>query len=233
VEAYTGNIADHTPIHPEYVARVLDEVSPDDTVFTVDTGMNNVWAARYLTPNGRRRVIGSFTHGTMANALPHAIGAAYAAPGRKVVSLSGDGGLSMLLGELITVHQHRLPVATVVFNNSSLGMVRLEMLVDGMPAYQTDHPPVDYAAIAGAIGMRSLRVTRPDEVRDALREAVEATEAVLVDVVTDPNALSIPSRITADQVAGFALSAGRTVLQGGVGSMIDLARSNLRNIPRP
>ncbi|MFL1426487.1 MULTISPECIES: pyruvate dehydrogenase [unclassified Nocardiopsis] len=233
VEAYTGNIADHTPIHPEYVARVLDEVAPDDTVFTVDTGMNNVWAARYLTPNGRRRVIGSFTHGTMANALPHAIGAAYAAPDRKVVSLSGDGGLSMLLGELITVHQHGLPVATVVFNNSSLGMVRLEMLVDGMPAYQTDHPPVDYAAIAGAIGMRALRVTRPDEVRDALREAVEATEAVLVDVVTDPNALSIPSRITADQVAGFALSAGRTVLQGGVGSMVDLARSNLRNIPRP
>ncbi|MGQ4269543.1 pyruvate dehydrogenase [Nocardiopsis changdeensis] len=233
VEAYTGDIADRTPIHPEYVARVLDEVAPDDTVFTVDTGMNNVWAARYLTPNGRRRVIGSFSHGTMANALPHAIGAAYAAPGRKVVSLSGDGGLSMLLGELITVHQHRLPVATVVFNNSSLGMVRLEMMVDGLPAFQTDHPPVDYAAIAGAIGMRSLRVTRPDEVRDALREAVEAAEPVLVDVVTDPNALSIPSRISADQVVGFALSAGRTVLRGGVGSMIDLARSNLRNIPRP
>ncbi|MFD6099539.1 pyruvate dehydrogenase [Nocardiopsis flavescens] len=233
VEAYTGDIADHTPIHPEYVARVLDEVAPDDAVFTVDTGMNNVWAARYLTPNGRRRVIGSFTHGTMANALPQAVGAAFAAPHGKVVSLSGDGGLSMLLGELITVHQHRLPVATVVFDNSSLGMVRLEMMVDGIPAHQTDHPPVDYAAIARAIGMRSLRVTRPDEVRDALHEAVTADEAVLVDVVTDPNALSIPSRITADQVAGFALSAGRTVLQGGVGSMIDLARSNLRNIPRP
>ncbi|WP_306371331.1 pyruvate dehydrogenase [Nocardiopsis sp. CC223A] len=233
VEAYTGNIADHTPIHPEYVARVLDEVAPDDAVFTVDTGMNNVWAARYLTPNGRRRVIGSFSHGTMANALPHAIGAAYAAPGRKVVSLSGDGGLSMLLGELITVHQHGLPVATVVFNNSSLGMVRLEMMVEGLPAFQTDHPPVDYAAIAGAIGMRALRVTRPGEVRDALREAVEAAEPVLVDVVTDPNALSIPSRVSADQIAGFALSAGRTVLRGGVGSMIDLARSNLRNIPRP
>ncbi|MDE3723468.1 pyruvate dehydrogenase [Nocardiopsis sp. N85] len=233
VEAYTGNIADRTPIHPEYVARLLDEAAPDDAVFTVDTGMNNVWAARYLTPNGRRRVIGSFTHGSMANALPHAIGAAYAAPDRRVISLSGDGGLSMLLGELITVHQHGLPITTVVFDNSSLGMVRLEMMVDGMPAFQTDHPPVDYAAIAGAIGMRALRVTRPDEVRDALREAIAAPEAVLVDVVTDPNALSIPSRITADQVAGFALSAGRTVLQGGVGSMIDLARSNLRNLPRP
>ncbi len=233
VDAYTKNIERHTPIHPEYVASVLDALAPDDTVFTVDTGMNNVWAARYLTPNGRRRVIGSFTHGTMANALPHAVGAAYAAPDRKVVSLSGDGGLSMLLGELITVHQHDLPITTVVFNNSSLGMVRLEMMVDGMPAFETDHAPVDYAKIAEAIGMRSIRVEDPRDVHDALRDALAARTPVLVDVVTDPNALSMPSRITADQVTGFALSAGRTVLRGGVGSMIDLARSNLRNIPRP
>ncbi|MFE9638104.1 pyruvate dehydrogenase [Nocardiopsis alba] len=233
VDAYTRNIEHHTPIHPEYVAGILDDVAPDDTVFTVDTGMNNVWAARYLTPNGRRRVIGSFTHGTMANALPHAIGAAYAAPERRIVSMSGDGGLSMLLGELITVVQHRLPITTVVFDNSSLGMVRLEMMVDGMPAFQTDHPPVDYAAIAEAIGMRSIRVERPTDVRAAFEDALSADEPVLVDVVTDPNALSVPSRITAGQVTGFALSAGRTVLQGGVGTMIDMARSNLRNIPRP
>ncbi|MEU3020490.1 pyruvate dehydrogenase [Nocardiopsis sp. NPDC007018] len=233
VDAYTRDIEHHTPIHPEYVASVLDALAPDDTVFTVDTGMNNVWAARYLTPNGRRRVIGSFTHGTMANALPHAVGAAYAAPDRKVVSLSGDGGLSMLLGELVTVHQHDLPITTVVFNNSSLGMVRLEMMVDGMPPFETDHAPVDYARIAEAVGMRAIRVEDPREVRDALRDALAADVPVLVDVVTDPNALSMPSRITADQVTGFALSAGRTVLRGGVGSMIDLARSNLRNIPRP
>ena len=139
----------------------------------------------------------------------------------------------MLLGELITVHQHDLPITTVVFDNSSLGMVKLEMMVDGMPSFQTDHPHVDYAAVAAAIGMRALRVERPDQVRDALREALAAHEPVLVDVVTYPNALSMPSRITADQVAGFALSAGRTVLQGGVGTMVDMARSNLRNIPRP
>ena len=233
VDAYTKNIEHHTPIHPEYVASILDSLAPDDTVFTVDTGMNNVWAARYLTPNGRRRVIGSFTHGTMANALPHAIGAAYAAPDRKVVSMSGDGGLSMLLGELITVQQHDLPITTVVFNNSSLGMVRLEMMVDGMPAFETDHAPVDYAKVAEAVGMRAIRVEDPQDVREALHEALTADGPVLVDVVTDPNALSMPSRITADQVTGFALSAGRTVLHGGVGSMIDLARSNLRNIPRP
>lgn len=139
----------------------------------------------------------------------------------------------MLLGELITVQQHGLPITTVVFNNSSLGMVRLEMMVDGMPAFQTDHPPVDHAAVAKAVGMPSIRVEDPRKVRQALDEALTADGPVLVDVVTDPNALSVPSRITADQITGFALSAGRTVLQGGVGAMIDLARSNLRNIPRP
>ncbi|QVQ54803.1 pyruvate dehydrogenase [Spiractinospora alimapuensis] len=233
VDAYTRDIEHHTPIHPEYVANCLDEVADDSAIFTVDTGMNNVWAARYLTPNGRRRVIGSFSHGSMANALPHAIGAAYAAPDRTVVSLSGDGGLSMLLGELITVRQQGLPITTVVFNNSSLGMVKLEMMVDGMPSFQTDHPPVDYAAVARAIGMRSVRVEEPRDVHEALRQALAADEPFLVDVITDPNALSIPSSITAEQVAGFALSAGRTVLQGGVGQMIEMARSNLRNIPRP
>ena len=116
---------------------MLDDLAADDAIFTVDTGMNNVWAARYLTPNGRRRVMGSFNHGTMANALPHAIGAAFASPGRQVIAMSGDGGLSMLLGELLTVHLHQLPLTVVVFNNSALGMVELEMLVDGFPAYAT------------------------------------------------------------------------------------------------
>src|SRR5262249_52410116 len=118
VDAYTRNIEAHVPIHPEYAASILDEFAADDAVFTVDTGMCNVWAARYITPNGRRRVIGSFLHGTMANALPHAIGAQLAYPGRQVISMSGDGGLGMLLGELLTVALHRLPVKIVVFNNS-------------------------------------------------------------------------------------------------------------------
>jgi diketogulonate reductase-like aldo/keto reductase len=144
VEAYTRDIEHHVPIHPEYAARVLDEVATEDAVFTVDTGMCNVWAARYITPNGRRRVIGSFRHGSMANALPQAVGAQLADPERNVISMSGDGGLEMLLGELITVRQHELPVKIVTFNNSSLGMVKLEMLVDGMPDFQTDHPTVDH-----------------------------------------------------------------------------------------
>lgn len=125
VSAYTHDVERHIPIHPEYAATVLDELAADDAVFTVDTGMSNVWAARYLTPNGRRRVIGSFLHGTMANALPHAIGAQFADAGRQVISMSGDGGLGMLMGELLTVKLHDLPVKTIVFNNSSLGMVKL------------------------------------------------------------------------------------------------------------
>lgn len=233
VDAYTRNVDHHTPIHPEYAASLLDEVADDDTVFTVDTGMNNVWAARYLTPNGRRRVIGSFSHGTMANALPHAVGAAFADRSRQVVSLSGDGGLAMLLGELLTVQQHDLQVKTIVFNNASLGMVRLEMMVDGLPAYETDHAPVDYSAIARGVGIPAWRVEQPGDVRSALTEALRAPGAALVELITDPNALSVPSHITFGQVKGFALAAGRTVLDGGVGTMLDLARANLRNIPRP
>lgn len=233
VDAYTSKVEDRVPIHPEYAARVLDEVAAEDAVFTVDTGMCNVWAARYLTVNGRRRVIGSFVHGTMANALPHAIGAQLAHPGRQVVSMSGDGGLGMLLGELLTVALHRLPVKIVTFNNSSLGMVKLEMMVDGLPDYQTDHDPVDYAAIAKAAGIHAVRVEQPGDVRAGLSEAFGHPGPALVDLVTDPNALAIPPHLTAAEVRGFALAATKVVLGGGVGRMLEMARTNVRNIPRP
>ena len=233
VGAYTRNIEHHLPIHPEYVAFVLDELAAEDAVFTVDTGMCNVWAARYITPNGRRRVIGSWHHGTMANALPHAIGAQFAFPGRQVISMSGDGGLAMLMGELLTVRLHDLPVKIVLFNNSSLGMVKLEMLVEGFPHYETDHRSVDFSAIARGAGLSAWRVTEPGGVREALGEALSSPGPELVEVVTDPNALSIPPRITAEQVGSFALAGGKVVLNGGVGRMIEMARSNLRYIPRP
>ncbi|WP_181768625.1 pyruvate dehydrogenase [Streptomyces albidus (ex Kaewkla and Franco 2022)] len=233
VKAYTRKVEKHTPIHPEYVAALLDDEADDDAVFTVDTGMCNVWAARYLTPNGRRRVIGSFTHGSMANALPQAIGAQFTDRGRQVVSMSGDGGFSMLMGDFLTLVQYDLPVKVVLFNNSSLGMVELEMMVDGMPPHGTGVPHTDYAAIARAAGAHGVRVEKPKQLRDALREAFQHKGPALVDVVTDANALSLPPRITREQVSGFALSAGRTVLAGGVGSMVRMARSNLRNIPRP
>jgi pyruvate dehydrogenase (quinone) len=233
VHAYTRDVDRHTPIHPEYVASVLDEEAAADAVFTVDTGMCCVWAARYLTPNGRRRILGSFVHGSMANALPQAIGAQFLDRGRQVVSLSGDGGFSMLMGDFLTLVQYDLPVKVVVFNNSSLGMVDLEMMVDGLPPHGTSYPHADYAAIATAAGARGIRVERPDQVRDALREAFAHDGPALVDVVTDPAALAVPPKITAEQLTGFALSASRTVLTGGVGRMLHLARTNLRNIPRP
>ncbi|TWV44416.1 pyruvate dehydrogenase [Streptomyces misionensis] len=233
VGAYTHDAGRHTPIHPEYVASVLDEEASDDAVFTVDTGMCCVWAARYLTPNGRRRVLGSFVHGSMANALPQAIGAQFLDRSRQVVSLSGDGGFSMLMGDFLTLVQYGLPVKVVVFNNSSLGMVDLEMMVDGLPPHGTGYPHTDFAAIADAAGARGIRVEKPAQVREALREAFAHDGPALVDVVTDPNALALPPKITTEQVTGFALSAGRAVLTGGVGRMIDLARANLRNVPRP
>jgi pyruvate dehydrogenase (quinone) len=233
VSSYTRNVTTHKPIHPEYVADQLDDVAAADAVFTVDTGMCNVWAARYLTPNGRRRIIGSFSHGSMANALPQAIGAQLLDRRRQVVALCGDGGFSMLMGDFLTLLQYELPVKVVLFDNSSLGMVELEMLVSGLPAHGTSYRNPDFAAIARAAGATGIRVTEPSDVRDALREALNAPGPALVDVVTDPNALSLPPKITGEQVSGFALSMSRTVLTGGVGKALAMARSNLRNIPRP
>ncbi|CAM5571869.1 MULTISPECIES: pyruvate dehydrogenase [Streptomyces] len=233
VKAYTRKVEKHTPIHPEFVASVLDEEAEANAIFTVDTGMCNVWAARYISPNGRRRVIGSFTHGSMANALPQAIGAQFTDRRRQVVSMSGDGGFSMLMGDFLTLVQYDLPVKVVLFNNSSLGMVELEMMVAGLPAYGTDNHNPDFAAIARAAGAHGVRVEKPKELRGALRDAFKHKGPALVDVVTDPNALSMPPKISRDMVQGFALSAGKIVLEGGVGRMVQMARSNLRNIPRP
>ncbi|MEU8887680.1 pyruvate dehydrogenase [Streptomyces sp. NPDC048442] len=233
IKAYTRKVEKHTPIHPEYVASVLDELADDDAVFTVDTGMCNVWAARYLTPNGRRRVIGSFSHGSMANALPQAIGAQFVDRDRQVVSMSGDGGFSMLMGDFLTLVQYDLPVKVVLFNNSSLGMVELEMLVDGLPSYGTTNQNPDFSAVARACGAYGVRVEKPKQLAGALKDAFRHRGPALVEVVTDPNALSIPPRIKAQQVKGFALSAGKVVLDGGVGRMVQMARSNLRNVPRP
>ena len=233
VSAYTTNVERHIPIHPEYVASILDEEAADDAVFTVDTGMCNVWAARYISPNGRRRVIGSFTHGSMANALPQAIGAQFIDRGRQVISMSGDGGFAMLMGDFLTLAQHGLPVKVVLFDNSALGMVALEMMVAGLRPYGIDNHNPDFAAIANAAGVRGIRVERPAEVRDGIRDALDHDGPALVDIVTDPDALSMPPHITGQQLGGFAVYSSRMVLEGGVGRMVRMARTNLRNIPRP
>ena len=230
VGAYTRNVKRLSPIHPEYVASVLDEVAAQDAVFTADTGMTNVWQARYIRPLGTRRIIGSFKHGTMANALPHAIGAQFAYPDRQVISMSGDGGLSMLLGELVTAATYRLPLTVVLFNNSTLGMVKLEQLVDGLPDFGVDVPGTDYSQVAAAMGFQSRRVIKAKEVEPALREALAHQGPSLVEVITDPNALSMPPQISSDQVFGFATAISKVVMNGGAGEAVSMARSNLRNI---
>ena len=233
VEAYTSNVDKHTPIHPEYIADLIDKNADEDAIFTVDTGMCNVWGARYITANGKREQIGSFRHGTMANALPQALGAQAAHPGRQVITFSGDGGLSMLMGELLTVKLHNLPIKMFVFNNSSLGMVKLEMLVQGLPEHETDHDSVNFAKIAEASGIKHFRIEDPKDAPEQIKKALAYNGPALIDVVTDPNALSLPPTLTIEQLMGFSKAATRTVLDGGVGQMITMAKSNLRNIPRP
>ena len=233
VGAYTRNVEKMHPIHPEYAAHLLNETAAKDAIVTADTGMCNVWTARYLDPLGTRRLIGSFLHGSMANALPMALGAQVAYPDRQVVSVSGDGGLSMLLGELITAKMYDLPVKVVVFNNSTLGMVKLEMLVNGLPDFQTDVPDTNYAEIARAIGFHAERVEDASRLEDAYREAFAAPGPALVEVITDPNALSLPPAITGGQVVGFATAMSKIVLNGGIAEAFSMATSNMRNIPRP
>ncbi|KKO77202.1 pyruvate dehydrogenase [Corynebacterium sp. HMSC074A09] len=233
VEAYTSGVEKHTPIHPEYIADLIDQQADEDAIFTVDTGMCNVWGARYITANGKREQIGSFRHGTMANALPMAIGAQAAHPDRQVITFSGDGGLSMLMGELLTVKLHNLPVKMFVFNNSSLGMVKLEMLVQGLPEHETDHEHVNYAKIAEGAGIKHFRIEDPKDAPRLIKEALAYDGPALIDVVTDPNALSLPPTLTFEQLLGFSKAATRTVFGGGVGQMLSMAKSNLRNIPRP
>ena len=232
VGAYTRNVEKMHPIHPEYAAHLLNETAAKDAIVTADTGMCNVWTARYLDPLGTRRLIGSFLHGSMANALPMALGAQVAFPDRQVVSVSGDGGLSMLLGELITAKMYNLPVKVVVFNNSTLGMVKLEMLVNGIPDFQTDVPDTNYAEIARAIGFHAERVEDASRLPDAYREAFAAPGPALVEVITDPNALSLPPAITGGQVVGFATAMSKIVLNGGIAEAFSMATSNMRNIPR-
>jgi pyruvate dehydrogenase (quinone) len=221
---------DDQPIHPQYVARLVDQVAAEDAVFIPDVGSPVVWAARYLRMNGTRRLIGSFTHGSMANALSQSIGAQASHPGRQVVALAGDGGLTMLLGELLTLRQHDLPVKIVVFNNSSLNFVELEMKAAGFVNYGTELHNPDLAAVARAIGLHAVRVERSSELEGAIRDVLSHPGPALLDVVTDRQELSVPPSITAEQVKGFTLYALRTVLSGRGDEVVDLARTNIRQI---
>jgi pyruvate dehydrogenase (quinone) len=230
LNVYVDNIGKQTPMHPEPVAAALNEIAAEDAIFTADTGMCNVWSSRYIRAAKERRLIGSFTHGSMANALPQAIGAQCAYPGRQVIAMAGDGGLAMLMGDLLTLTQYNLPIKIVLFNNSALGMVKLEMEVDGMPDYQTDLKNPNFAKLAEAIGMMGVRIENRADLSAGLKKALANPGPALIDVVTDPNALSLPSHISADQVIGFGLAMGKLVLSGGIDEVIDTIETNIRNI---
>ncbi|GAB2743675.1 ubiquinone-dependent pyruvate dehydrogenase [Sinomonas soli] len=218
------------PLHPQFVTRTLDRLAADDAVFTADVGTPVIWAARYLTMNGRRRLVGSFTHGSMANALPHAMGAQAAFPGRQVVALAGDGGLSMLMGELLTLRQNRLPVKLVVFNNASLNFIELEMKSVGFVNFGTGLDNPNFAAVAEAMGLKGVRVNDSSELEAGLAEALAHDGPALVDVATMREELAMPPTITAQQAGGFTLYALRTVLSGRGDEVLDLARANWRRV---
>jgi len=219
-----------SPLHPQFVAATIDRLAAPDAVFTADVGTPCIWAARYLHMNGTRRLIGSFNHGSMANALPHAIGAQASQPGRQVVAMSGDGGLAMLLGELITLRQLQLPVKVVVFSNGALSFVELEMKAAGIVTYGTDLDNPDFAGIARASGLLGIRVDKAGELEGALRQAFGHDGPALVEVRTARHELSLPPKLTYGQIKGFTLYATRTILSGGGAELVELTRTNLREL---
>jgi pyruvate dehydrogenase (quinone) len=230
LRAYVDHVGTRRPIHPEYVAANLNELAAKDAVFTMDTGMSTVWGARYLNAAKGRRFLGSFNHGSMANALPQAIGALAAYPGRQVISLSGDGGLAMLMGDLLTIPQYQMPLKIVVFNNHRLGMVQMEMEVAGLPHYGCELKNPNFATIAQAIGLLGLRVEDPAEVRPALEQALASSGPALVDVVTDPNVLAMPPKATVQQAKGFAMAMTKMAFTGEIGDVLDTVMANWREL---
>lgn len=216
-----------SPVHPQYVARAINELAAADAIFSCDVGTPTIWAARYLTMNGKRRLLGSFNHGSMANALPQAIGAQASHPGRQVVSLSGDGGLAMLMGDLLTLRQVELPVKVVVFKNNSLAFVELEMKAAGLLDFATDLRNPNFARLAEAAGLLGLTAETHEQVRPMISQALAHDGPALLEVLVHRQELAMPPTISLDQMAGFGLFMLKAVLSGRGDQVIDLAKVNL------
>ncbi|MBV8703659.1 MAG: ubiquinone-dependent pyruvate dehydrogenase [Acetobacteraceae bacterium] len=214
-------------IHPQFVAKTLSEIAAEDAVFTFDVGTPTIWAARYFKVNGKRRLIGSLNHGSMANALPQAIGVQAAFPGRQVVSFSGDGGFTMLMGDLLTLVQQKLPVKVVVLNNGTLGFVEMEMKAAGFLDTGVELVNPDFAAMAGGAGLFAKRVEDPADLAGALRAVLGHDGPALLDVVSARQELAMPPTIGREQVAGFSLWLVKAVINGRGSEVLDLARTNL------
>jgi pyruvate dehydrogenase (quinone) len=215
------------PIHPQQIAKAISDHAAADAVFTCDVGLPTVWAARYLTMNGGRRLIGSFWHGSMANALAQSIGAQAAYPGRQVVSLSGDGGFAMLMGDFLSLAQLKLPVKVVVFNNGALGFIELEQKSTGFLPFGTEFKNPNFAAMAEAVGVHGIRIEDPGEVEAGIAAALAHDGPVLVDTVVNRTELAMPPAVTLEMAKGFTLYMVKAVMSGRGDELIDLARTNL------
>ena len=230
LRVYVEDTGKPNAIHPEFVASVINELAAKDAIFTVDTGMCCVWAARYIDGTGGRKMLSSFNHGSMANAMPQAIGAVLACPDKQVIAFCGDGGISMMLGDLMTIVQYQLPVKIIVFNNRSLGMVKLEMEVAGIPDLETDMLNPDFVKIAEAMGMTGVGIDDPDDVKSGLEKAFLQEGPVLVSIQTDPNALAMPPKLEFDQMKGVALYMGKMKLSGRMDEVFKIISSNYKHL---
>jgi pyruvate dehydrogenase (quinone) len=214
-------------VHPQQIAKAISDHAAADAVFTCDVGLPTVWAARYLAMNGKRRLLGSFWHGSMANAMAQAIGAQAAYPGRQVISLSGDGGFTMLMGDFISLTQLKLPVKVVVFNNGALGFIELEQKSTGFLEFGTELVNPNFAAMAEAVGVRGIRIEDPAKVDDAIVAALAHDGPVLVDAVVNRTELAMPPSITLEMAKGFTLYMVKAIMSGRGDEIIDLAKTNL------
>lgn len=229
-QTYVKDQGAENKIQPEFVADVINRLATHNAIFTVDTGMCCVWGARFIDGTGERKMLGSFNHGSMANAMPMAIGAALAHPDKQIIALCGDGGLSMLLGDLATIKQYHLPIKLIVFNNRALGMVKLEMEVDGLPDNETDMINPDFALIAQAMGFKGVTVTRPEEVELAIGNALNENGPVLLNIMTNPNALAMPPKIEWNQIKGMTESMAKLMLGGKMTEVFDTIKSNYKHL---
>jgi pyruvate dehydrogenase (quinone) len=227
LDSYAVGERGRTPIHPQYVARIINDVAAHDAIFTCDVGTPTLWAARYLQMNGSRRLLGSFSHGSMANALPQAIGAQEAFPKRQVICLSGDGGFSMLMGDFLSLKQLKLPVKIIIFNNGALSFVELEMKAAGILTHGTSLVDTDFSKLAEAAGILGLRAERPEQVKPMLNQAIEHDGPAIMDVVVNRQELLIPPSINLEQIRGFTVYMIKAVLNGRGDEIVDLAKTNL------
>jgi pyruvate dehydrogenase (quinone) len=225
-ELATGN-SNKKPIHPQYLAHVIDKLAADDAIFSCDVGTPTVWSARYLSMNGKRRLMGSFNHGSMANAMPQAIGAQATHPGRQVISLSGDGGFSMLMGDVLSLKQHNLPVKVIIFKNESLAFVELEMKASGFLNFATDLHSPNFAKIAEGAGALGLTAETPDQVEPMIAQALKHDGPAVVEVLVARQELAMPPTIALEQAKGFGLFMLKAVLNGRGDEIVDLAKVNL------